>query len=298
MALDSLEDVRLFRQIVASGGLSPAARILHQSKNRLSQRLVALETALGVRLADRTTRRFRLTEEGERFLLASDPLLQAAEQALGAVSGAESLAGRVRVAVRSAFHGFGLGEELGRLMLAEPGLRMQVTVVDEDADVHGQGFDLAVQVGVLKDSSLVAKPIGETAFSMAAAPSYARRVGLPRTVADLADHECIRKLGAEPERAWPLVHRSGKRVNAPVAGRLECSDARLQAEVLYAGFGIGLRPQAEVRRAVEAGTLVHVLPAWTFAPIRVWVVCPKGRLRQERVSRVVEVLSRLVAALA
>ncbi len=298
MPVDSLEDVRLFRQIVASGGLSAAARVLHQSKNRLSQRLVALETALGARLADRTTRRFRLTEEGERFLLASEPLLQAADQALVAVSGAESLAGRVRVAVRSAFHGFGLGEELGRLLLAEPGLRMQVTVVDEDSDVHGQGFDLAVQVGVLKDSSLVARSIGETAFSMAAAPSYARRVGLPRTPRDLVDHECIRKLAAEPERAWPLVHRSGKRIEAPIAGRLECSDARLQAEVLYAGFGIGVRPQAEVRRAVEAGTLVPVLPAWTFAPVRIWVVCPKGRLRLSRVSRLIEVLRRLVASLA
>ncbi len=296
MALDSLEDIRLFRQIVASGGLSAAARALRQNKNRLSQRLAALETAVGARLADRTTRRFRLTDEGERFLVASEPLVQAADQALLAVTGAESIAGRVRVAVRSAFHGFGLGEELGRLLLAEPGLRLQVAVVDEDADVHGHGFDLAVQVGVLKDSSLVAKRIGDTAFAMAASPSYVRRVGLPRTVADLVNHECIRKLGAEPERVWPLVHRNGKRVEVRVGGRLECSDARLQAEVLYAGFGIGVRPQAEVRRAVEAGTLVHVLPAWAFAPIRVWVVCPKGRLRLERVARVVEVLTQLVAA--
>lgn len=298
MPLDSLEDVRLFRQIVASGGLSAAARILHQNKNRLSQRLAALESAVGVRLADRTTRRFRLTEEGERFMLASEPLLQAADHALAATAGAESLGGRVRVAVRSAFHGFGLGEELGRLLLAEPGLRMQVAVVDEDADVHGQGFDLAVQVGTLKDSSLVAKPIGDSAFGLAAAPGYVRKCGLPRTPRELTDHECIRKLGAEPERSWPLVHRNGKRVNAPVAGRLECSDARLQAEILYAGFGIGVRPAAEVRRAVDAGTLVQVLPAWTFAPIRIWVVCPKGRLRLERVSRVVEVLTRLVASLA
>jgi DNA-binding transcriptional LysR family regulator len=298
MPIDSLEDVRLFRQVVASGSISAAARTLHDTKNRVSQRLAALERALGARLADRTTRRMRLTDEGERFYAASEALIDAAERTQACVTPGAVLTGRVRVAVRSAMSGFELGAELVRLLRAAPELRLQLIVVDDGADLHGQGLDLAVQVGSLRDSALVVKRIGEARYVMAATPSYLRAFGAPRAPADLVRHECIRRLSDEPEATWALVGRSGRRLSAPLGGRFECSDARLQTEVLYAGLGIGVRPAAEVRRAEQAGSLERVLPAWSLAPIPVWVVSPKGRLRLDRVARVVEALTRAVASLA
>lgn len=301
MPIDSLEDVRLFRQIVASGGISAAARALNDSKNRVSQRLAALEATLGARLADRTTRSLRLTEEGERFLVASEALVDAAERLEAAALPNDAVEGRVRVAVRSALSGVGIGDELARLLASAPKLRLQIVVVDDDADLrglHAQGIDLAVQVGVLRDSSLVAKRLGHVSFAMCATPAYLRAHGRPRTPSDLYRHECIRRLGSTTETTWSLVGRTGRHVSAPIGGRLECSDARFQAEILYGGFGIGLRPAAEVRRAVKAGTLEQVLPAWTFAPIAVWVLAPKGRLGLPRVARVVELLGRVVASLS
>lgn len=301
MPVDSIEEVRLFRQVVASGSLSAAARTLGDNKNRISQRIASLERALGVRLADRTTRTFRLTEEGERFFAASEALVDAAERIEASVVLEDSVSGRVRVAIRSALSGVGIGEEISQLLNSAPKLRLQILVVDDDSDLlglHAQGIDLAVQVGTLKDSALVAKRLGDVPFAMCATPGYLRTYGRPKKPDDLLRHECIRRLGPAPESTWPLVSRTGRKVAAPIGGRLECSDARLQTEILYSGFGIGLRPAAEVRRAVKAGALEAVLPSFSLEPVTVWLVGPKGRFRLARVTRVVELLGRVIASLA
>jgi DNA-binding transcriptional LysR family regulator len=295
--IDSLEDVRVFRQIVASGGITAAARVLDDSKNRVSQRLVALERAIGVRLAHRTTRSLRLTEEGERFYESSAALLEAAEQTESAVGAAARLEGRVRVAVRSSLGGRSLGAEFARLLQSAPKLHLQVAVVDANSDLMAENFDLAVQVGALKDSSFVATRLEVSSFVMAATPDYLDAHGRPRTPADLVRHQCVRRLSHPQETTWPLMHRSGKRTAARIAGTFECNDAQLQVEALYAGMGIGLRPADEVRRAALAGTLEQVLPAWSYEPFSVWIVSPKGRLKLPRVAAVADLLKRVIGRL-
>lgn len=298
MAIESLDDVRVFRQIVSAGGISAAARALRRSKNAVSARLAGLEAALGVRLADRTTRGFRLTEEGERLWQASEALLDAADRAEAALGGGATIDGRVRVAIRSALAGIGLGAELARLLVQAPRLRLQVAVIDDDAELRRHGFDLAVQAGRLRDSALVARRLGAARYVMAASASYLRTAGAPRQPGDLARHECIRRLGDAAETTWALVGAGGRTATAHLGGRFECSDARIQSELIYAGFGIGLLPAAEVRRAQQAGALERVLPSWQFAPVPVWAVSPRGRLQLDRVARVYAVLERAVAALS
>jgi len=295
--IESIEDVRVFRQVVASGGLTAAARVLEATKNHVSQRLAALERALGVRLAHRTTRSFRLTEEGERFLEHSAPLLEAAERAETSLASAGSLEGRVRIAVRSSLAGRGLGAEFARLLQASPRLQLQVAVVDENGDLLAEGFDLAVQVGALRDSSFVATRLEVSSFVLAATPAYLDARGRPRGPRDLVHHLCIRKLAHPPETQWSLVGPRGRRVEADIGGSFECDDAQLQAEALYAGLGIGLRPADEVRRAQLAGTLEPVLPGWRFQPVSVWIVSPRGRLRVPRVAAVADLLRRVIGRL-
>jgi len=296
--IDSLADVRVFRQVVASGGISAAARVLHDSKNRVSQRLVALERALGVRLAHRTTRSVRLTEEGERFYAHSAALVEAADRVELAIGDAEGIDGRVRLAIRSALAGLGLGAELARLAKVAPNLRLQVAVVDENTDLLGGGFDLAVQVGALRDSSFVATRLASPTYALAAAPEYLERRGRPRSPAELVDHQCLRKLGDAPETRWPLVSRQGRRVSARVGGTFESSDAHVQLEALLAGLGIGLLPVVDIRRLEALGTAERVLPAWGFAPLAVWLVSPEGRLRVPRVAAVADAVRRVVARLS
>lgn len=298
MPIESLADVRVFRQVVASGGISAAARVLHDSKNRVSQRLVALERALGVRLAHRTTRSVRLTEEGERFYAHSAALVEAADRVELAIGAAEGIDGRVRLAIRSALAGLGLGAELARLAKVAPNLRLQVAVVDENTDLLGGGFDLAVQVGALRDSSLVATRLASPTYGLAAAPEYLERHGRPRSPAALSDHQCLRKLGDAPETRWSLVSRQGRRVSARIGGTFESSDAHVQLEALLAGLGIGLLPLVEIRRLSALGTVERVLPSWDFAPLSVWLVSPEGCLRVPRVAAVAEAVRKVVARLA
>lgn len=297
MPIESLEQVRVFRQVASSGGVSAAARVLGTSKNRVSQRLAALERALGVRLAHRTTRSLRLTEEGERFLEHSAALVEAAERAEGALASAAALEGRVKVAVRSSLGGRGLGLDLTRLLQSAPRLRLQVAVVDENSDLLAGGYDLAIQVGPLRDSSLVATRLEVTSYVLAASPGYLDARGRPRSPADLVRHACIRTLVHPAEATWALVDLAGRRVKAPVDGTFECNDAQLQAEALYAGLGIRLLPADEVRRAQAAGTLERVLPRWRVAPVSVWVVSPRGRLRVPRVAAVADLLRRVIGRL-
>lgn len=299
MPLDSLADLRVFRQIVASGGISAAATALGDNKNRISQRLLALERALGTKLADRTTRSWRLTEAGERFHASLEAVLEAAERAELEVREAPALEGVVRIAIRSALVGIGLGERVARLLEHAPRLELQIEVVDDVADqskLTARGIDLAVQVGSQRDSSLIARRLPDVSFVMCATPSYLAREGRPGDPRDLAHHECIRRLGTPRETHWPLIG-TRRQVKAPLGGRLACSDARIQTEVLYAGFGIGLRPAGEVRRAAEAGVLERVLPGWAYPPIPVWLVGARGRFALPRVARVADVIAGAIATM-
>ena len=161
-----------------------------------------------------------------------------------------------------------------------------------------EAIDLAVQVGELPDSSLVTRGVGAVPMVLAAAPGYVERHGRPRGPADLVGHECLRRLGRPPEETWTLVDEAGREVVAPIGGRLECSDSTAQTRALYAGFGIGLRPAGEVRRAARTGALVRLLGSHGVAPVPVRVVMPPRRVRRPTVEAMVELVRAVVRRLA
>jgi len=297
--LDNLDEVRVFVQVGDSGGFSAAGRVLNLTTNLVSRRIARLEDRLGVRLLHRTTRRTSLTEEGRQFHERAIRLLEAADEAAAAVARrASALEGRVRVAVRSTFVEYGFVEELVHFLEAHRGLTAQLLVTDEPIDLVGEGVDLAVQIGELPDSSLVSRGVGEVRIVLAAAPAYLERRGRPRGPADLARHECLRRLGRRPEASWTLVGPDGRETVASTGGRLECDDSAAQTRALYAGFGVGLRPAGEVRRAVAGGSLVHILPRYHVAPVPVRVVMPPRRARVPRVSAMIELVRAVVRRLA
>lgn len=299
MMLESLAELRLFLEIASAGSFTRAARALGMTLKSASRRMGQLEARLGVRLLHRTTRSVALTEEGRRFLDAGRRILEEVEHAEAELAlQSRAIAGRVRVAVPTAALQHGLLEELGRLLAENRDLRVQVWVSDQPVDLVAQGIDVAL-AGERVSTSDVVRQIGRLVGALAASPAYVRVHGRPRAPADLARHECLRFFDREPQTSWTLIHASGRRVRAQVGGRFECNDSRALRDALYAGLGIGVRPVGEIRRAVEAGTLMPVLPAYQLAPMVMRAVVPSrpGRHRARRVEAVVEVLRETIRRL-
>lgn len=292
--LSNLGDIRVFAQVVGSNGLSAAARVLGIPANTVSRTLSRLETELGVRLLQRTTRTLSLTEEGRAFHERALQVLASVEEAESVVQRRSSgLSGRVRLAVRTTTVQFDLVPDLTKLLEHHPTLRVQLIVTDDEVDLISAGLDLVLRVGALPDSVLASRHLGDVTFVLAAAPAYVKRRGSPRVPQDLASHECVRALGARPQTTWNLEGSGKRSVDALVGGRFECNDVRAQAAAIYAGFGIGLRPAGEVRRAARDGTLVRVLPNWQLAPVSVRVVLPPRGIGSARPAATREVIALL-----
>ena len=295
MTLESLSDVRVFVQVVDSVGLSAASRVLGVPPNTISRTVARLEQSVGVRLLTRTTRTMSLTDEGRVFYEQALGLLDAAARAEEAVAGSGAgLSGVVRVAVRTTTVQFAFVADLLELLELHPALRVQLLVTDDEVDLVAGGLDLALRVGDQADSTLRSRSLGNVTFVMAATPSYLTRRGRPRHPDDLAKHECIRPLVGRATSRWALVGPRGKRSTVIVGGRFECGDVRTQRDAIYAGFGIGVRPDGEVARSAH---LERVLPTWTLEPIPVRVLQPPLRPSPRRARAVDAVIDLLVKAI-
>lgn len=295
MLLESLEELRVFVQVVDSGGFTGAAQTLGSTTNAVSRLIARLESRLQVRLLSRTTRRVASTDEGRKLYEHALRLLRAAdeaEQALRPHSGL--LEGTVRVAVRTTTVQFGFVHDMAALLARNPDLRVQLIVSDTDMDLAADGIDVALRVGELADSAYRGHPLGSVVFVPAAAPSYFEERARPTQPEELVQHECIRALMQRPQLTWRLIGPRSRVVEANVSGRFECGDVRAQAEAVYSGLGIGLRPAGEVRTAVAAGKLERVLPGWSMAPLAVHALLSPQRSHNARTDAVLALLKDAV----
>lgn len=288
---ESLSELKTFLLIADEGSLSAAARSLSLSVNAVSRRLAQLEERIGVRLANRTTRRFSLTDDGRRLaercrrILAE---LRDAEEDLQPAPG--RLRGLVRVALHPQLIEDSALERFGALLLEHEDLSLQVLARNVAIDPVKEGLDLVVWPGEVTLQTVVSRPLAIVDWVLAAAPAYIRRRGIPSRPDDLSNHDCLRAWRGRPEGHWVLSDARGRQVSVAVQGRFESDDTATLAAAIYAGLGIGLRPRAEVLRATAEGRLVHVLPKWHFMSYRVHLVSPPGRLRVPRVRAVATVI--------
>lgn len=295
MLLESLEELRVFVQVVDSGGFTGAAQTLGSTTNAVSRLIARLESRLQVRLLSRTTRRVASTDEGRKLYEHALRMLRAADEAEQALSPRSGfLEGTVRIAVRTTTVQFGFVHDIVALLARNPDLRVQLIVSDTDMDLAAEGIDVALRVGELADSAYRAHPLGSVVFVPAAAPSYFEKRVRPTQPEELIQHECIRALMQRPQLTWRLVGPRSRIVEANVSGRFECGDVRAQAEAVYSGLGIGLRPAGEVRTSIAAGTLERVLPGWSMAPLAVHALLSPQRSHNVRTNAVVALLKDAV----
>jgi DNA-binding transcriptional LysR family regulator len=253
-------EMQVFQRVVEAGSFSAAARQLRMTPSTISKLIGRIENRLGVRLLERSTRRLSPTAEGQLYFDRSRVLLQELDGIEGDLSqGAKSAGGTVRVNASVAFGTQGLEPLLPAFWDAHPNILVDLSLSDEIVDLYLDRTDVAFRIGTLQDSTLVARRIGATRRKIVAAPRYLRRHGRPRTVDDLARHNC---LGFNFRRAAPTwgLKDSERTIDLPIRGSLLANNGETVRRMAVAGVGLARLGEFNVREDLAAGRLVELLP--------------------------------------
>jgi DNA-binding transcriptional LysR family regulator len=292
--MDRLQTMQSFVRVVESGSFSAVARELNSTQSAISKQVAALERALGARLLNRSTRALSLTEEGERYFEQARRLVAEIAEAEGSVrSGRQQLSGWLRVAAAVGFGRLRLLPLVQGFLAQHPGLRVDLRLDDGFIDLVEQGIDVAVRVGHLPDSGLVARRIGTTCRRVVAHRSYLRRLpkGLkaPRQPEDLLQHNCIVYTELRTRNAWTFVAGAGtkeppgsERV-VRVQGSLQSNSSEVIRAAVLAGMGIGYSPDWLFEEELASGELQTLLPDWQTPPMPMNLVSPPQRQQAAKV---------------
>ena len=259
MALD-LTDVALFARVCATRNLSAAGREFGLSPAASSARMAQLEKRLGARLLHRTTRQISLTQDGEVFLERAVALLDSAEQASASVGHGNAQAqGLLRVAASVTFGRLFIVPAVAQFLDEYPGVQLDLRLSDSAHDLAADGIDLAIRIGPLRDSALVARPLAPSKLVLCASPDYLRRHGTPQQPADLLRHQCLVLQAMNP---WRLRERDGSELLVRVAGRFRSDNGEALRDAALAGLGIGMASTWLVWEQLRSGALLRVLPGY------------------------------------
>ncbi|MCI1000378.1 LysR family transcriptional regulator [Ochrobactrum soli] len=251
-------EMEVFVCVVERGGFSAAARACRMTPSAVSKLITRLETRLGARLVNRSTRAFQLTPEGCVFYeRAMRILADIADAERGAGTGEEPV-GRIRLNTSASYATHILAPILPEFLAQFPGVSLDLIQTDTVVDLLAERTDVAVRAGPLKSSSLVARKLGDSAMLIVAAPAYLDQLGEPKTIEDL---EGYNRLGFGYVRSgdgWPLM-RNGETVVVPVVGRVQASDGEALRRLALSGVGLVRAPNFTVREDIASGRLVPVL---------------------------------------
>jgi DNA-binding transcriptional LysR family regulator len=287
------EQIDAFVAVVDHGGISAAARALDRDPSVISRRLDTLEARLGVRLLARTTRRITLTDTGAAYLARVRTILgELAAADTEAAEGAAMARGLLRVSLPATYARRWIAPRLPEFVSAYPEVQLELLHTDRFVDLVAEGFDMAVRIGELSDSSMIVRRLAPVETILCASPDYVARRGAPARPADLEKHECLRFPMDGFRQGWKL--RNGEeRVTQRVSGSIVSDEGEGLVAACIAGAGILLASDWEIGRELSDGRLVRVLPDWRFdVQSAVQVVLPPGRLTPARTRVFVDWLVR------
>jgi DNA-binding transcriptional LysR family regulator len=294
--MDRLEEMQTFARLVEAGSISGAAERLSVGKSAVSRRLADLEERLGVQLFRRTTRRLDLTDTGRSFYERCLRILEDVEEAEAAVSEAHgTLRGRLRVAVPLSFGLNHLVPAFAQFMAEHPELMLDLDFNDRQVDLLAEGFDAAVRIAELGDSSLIARRLAPIRHLVCASPGYLARHGAPETPEALAEHPCLVYGNAPAPGLWACIDPSGARRSVRVRPLLLANNGDCLREAAEAGLGIAMEPSFILYRAVEAGRLTPILTEYEWPRLAAHVVYPQTRHLSRRVRALVDFLAERFA---
>ncbi len=289
--IGNLGDLEIFARIVTAGSLSAAGRELGLSPPVVSKRIQRLEERLGARLFQRTTRKVTLTEAGQGFYERVVAILASIEEAENQLARKSSeVRGLLRVAAPTSFGRLHIAPHLGPLLAANPGLIVDLELSDSFVDIVGEGFDVAVRIADLDDSSLVARRLAPVHRVLCATPDYLSRAGEPTTIAQLANHVLLATHGQDP---WRLEGPEGP-TTLRTHSALRTNSNEVVREAVLASLGIALRSTWDVGPELRSGALKVVLPRWRASHrVGLFAVYPSRRFLPQKVRVFIDHLAAL-----
>ena len=289
--MDRLTEMEAFAAVVDQGGFTDAARKLGVSKSAVSKHVSSLEARLGARLLNRTTRRVSPTEIGLAYYDRARRVLNDAGEADALVTSMQSApSGLLRISVATDFGVNHLSPVLGEFLQEFPDITVNMVLNNRYVELISEGFDLAIRIGEMEDSSLRARKLAETTKRMIASPAYLARHGRPARIDDLNEHKLLHYSNNASGNVWKITAPSGEKRQIRTAGWLTVNDGQSLLNAAISGLGIAYLPSFLYGDAMAEGLVEDVIPALPQDTQGIFAVYPPGRFTQPKVRAFIDFL--------
>ena len=290
--MDTLTRMRAFIDVVEAEGYSAAARKIGRSKALLSKYVRELEDELGARLLNRTTRQFSLTEAGHSYFKRASEIVRDIDSLQDAVRDSSGdVKGRIKLSAPRSFADAAIGQSLIDFALAYPEIVLDIHLDDRFVDLVEEGYDLAIRIARLENSSLIARKISQFAVRLVATPETLERHGRPERPQDLAGKPCVTDTNGRWLTNWPFVAPDGTTVTIPVSGQMEVNSPLVARAACLSGLGFAIIPDFVVAHDIAEGRLVPVLDEWMPKDSGMFAVYPHRRYMPAKVRVFVDFLA-------
>ena len=270
---DLFDGMVLFCAVMEQQSMSAAAKMLGHTPSHVSKEIARLETRLGTRLLNRTTRRISLTESGRIYYDNARRMVDDANSVQNRLHSVGNRPfGELRMSVSVVFAHACLNNWLPEFIQRYPEVNLNIDISERRADMIGEGIDLLVRIGNLPSSDMIARQLFQMLGLTVASPDYLKRKGTPRRPEDLKDHDLIDFSFHGTTQNWSYPAPDGELITVPVKPRVRCNDAQTEKALALAGRGITRLPNLSCQSELEAGTLVPILPEFQEQPVGVHVI--------------------------
>lgn len=290
--MDPFEQLQSFVAVVEAGSFTAAAERLGVAKSAISRRVTALEERLGTQLLQRTTRKLNLTDTGRQFYERSIRILSDLEELESAVLQQHGeVSGMLRVALPLSFGVSQMCAPIASFSTAHPQVNFDLDLNDRRIDLVQEGMDLAVRIGRLPDSTLIARKLFDARTVICGSPEYLKKNGMPQTPNDLLEHACLVYGNLAEPAKWVCKDRAGKRWRVDVPRAMTASNGDFLCAAASQGLGITMQPTFIVGKAIAAGELVPVLNDYQWPVTPAYAVYPATRHLSFRVRKFIDHLA-------
>jgi DNA-binding transcriptional LysR family regulator len=288
--MDILSSMKVFIAVVDGGSFAAAAARLDMSRAMASKHVANLEEHLGTRLLNRTTRRLSLTESGTEFYSRSNQIIAdvaEAEQVAGHL--ATDPRGVLKITMPLSYGQHRMGPVIADYVSRHPKVKLDISLSDRKVDLVEEGFDLAIRIGALPESGLIARKLGSERSVLCASPEYLRRRGMPQSPKDLADHACLSYSLSNGGDEWRLESRSEK-VTVRSTGPIKADNGDILRLAALSGAGLLFQPLFIVTNDLQSGRLVQVLPDYVSSELGIYAIYPNRKHLSAKVRTFVDFL--------